>query len=93
MKRTAALFVLAGTVALVVAAGVAFAESVNCQVDVPCPDTDGPDELNGTVRRGEMDGRQSDDLLYGRRGRDELAGGSINRPDSPPTETTSSTAT
>jgi hypothetical protein len=30
MKRRAALFVLAGTVGLVVAAGVAFAETVNC---------------------------------------------------------------
>jgi hypothetical protein len=93
MKRRAALFVLAGTVALVVAARVAFAETVNCQVDIYCEGTDGPDELNGTVRRDEMDGRQGDDLLFGRRGREELAGDSIDRPDSPPTETTSSTAT
>ena len=84
MKRRGALFVLAGAVALVLAAGVAFAATVNCQVDIYCEGTDGPDELYGSDRRDEMDGRQGDDLLFGRRGRDELAGDSIDRPDSPP---------
>jgi Ca2+-binding RTX toxin-like protein len=72
MKRRAALFLLAGAVVLAVAAGVAFAATVNCQVDIPCVGTDGADELYGTASSDEMLAGRGDDLLVGRRGRDEL---------------------
>ena|SRR3712207_5188127 len=84
-RRATALFALAGTVALVVAAGVAFAATVNCQVEVVCVGTDGPDELYGTNRRDDMDARQGDDLLFGRNGRDTMRGDSSDIfPDKPP---------
>ena len=84
MKRMATLFVLAGMVALVVAAGAAFAATViNCQVSVPCLGTDGPDELYGTAKYDRMEASQGDDLLYGRRGPDLLMGDDGGQPTSP----------
>ena len=84
MKRMATLFVLAGMVALVVAAGAAFAATViNCQVSVPCLGTDGPDELYGTAKYDRMEASQGDDLLYGRRGPDLLMGDDSGQPTSP----------
>ena len=64
MKRRAALFVLAGTVALVVAAGVALAATVKCQggMTTLCVGTDGPDTLYGTYKRDGMDAGQGDEL-------------------------------
>jgi Ca2+-binding RTX toxin-like protein len=85
MKRRAALFVLAGALALVVAAGVALAATVECEVDdVVCVGTDGPDKLLGTDSRDEMDARQGDDVLRGFGGADLLRGDSIDNPDDPP---------
>jgi hypothetical protein len=95
MKRSAALFVLAGALALVVAAGVAFADTVECQGDAfVCVGTDGPDLLLllGTDSREEMEGLQGDYVLRGFGGHDELVGDRADHPDDPPTETTGSTA-
>ena len=78
MKRRVALFVLAGAVALVVAAGVAFAATVDCQVGVVvCLGTDGPDTLLGTDTSDEMEGRKGNDVLRGFEGRDKLIGDTI----------------
>jgi len=76
MKRRAALFVLAGAVALVVAAGVAYAATVKCQggMTTLCVGTDGPDTLYGTAMADAMNARQGDDLLLGRRGADHMLG-------------------
>ena len=76
MKRRAALFVLVGAVALVVAAGVAFAATVKCQggMTTLCVGTDGPDTLYGTAMADAMNARQGDDLLLGRRGADHMLG-------------------
>lgn len=84
MRRVAALFVLAGAVALLVAAGAAFAATVECRVGLVCVGTDGPDELLGTGSRDEMEGRQGDDVLRGFGGFDKLIGDRADRPDDPP---------
>jgi serralysin len=60
--------------ALILAAGVAWAVTVNCQVGVPCVGTDDPDRLNGTDQRDDMRARQDDDLLRGRSGADSMFG-------------------
>jgi Ca2+-binding RTX toxin-like protein len=94
MKRRIALFVFAGALALLVAVGVAFAATVNCQGGlVVCVGTDGPDKLLGTDGSDEMNGLQGDDVLRGLSGRDKLIGDRQEHPYDPPTGTTSSTAT
>ena len=67
---------------LVVAAGVAWAATVNCQVGEPCVGTDDPDRLNGTDQRDNMHARQDGDLLRGRSGADVMFG------DHPPVQDT-----
>jgi hypothetical protein len=67
---------------LVVAAGVAWAVTVNCKVGVPCVGTDDPDRLNGTNKPDDMLARQDGDLLRGRSGADILFG------DHPPVQNT-----
>ena len=47
MKRILVPMTLMGAL-LVVASGVAWAVTVNCQVGVPCVGTNDPDRLNGT---------------------------------------------
>ena len=84
MKRRVALFVFAGAVALVVAAGVAFAAKVECQVDVVFVGTDGPDTLLGTDSPDHMEARQGNDVLLGFSGRDKLIGDRADHPDDPP---------
>jgi RTX calcium-binding nonapeptide repeat (4 copies) len=59
---------------LVVAAGVAWAASVNCQVGEPCVGTDEPDRLNGTNKPDDMHARQDGDLLRGLSGADLMLG-------------------
>src|SRR5215216_4902199 len=54
--------------ALILAAEVAWAATVNCQVGEPCVGTDRPDRLNGTNKPDDMHARQDDDLLRGRSG-------------------------
>jgi Ca2+-binding RTX toxin-like protein len=87
MKRMAALFVLAGAVALLVAAGVAFAETIKCHRGGPkgevCVGTDGPDRLFGSSVYNEMIARGGDDLLYGREGPDKMQGDESGQSTSP----------
>jgi Ca2+-binding RTX toxin-like protein len=59
---------------LVVAAGVAWAANVNCQVGEPCVGTNDPDRLNGTNQPDDMHARQDDDLLRGLSGADLMLG-------------------
>jgi Ca2+-binding RTX toxin-like protein len=59
---------------LVVAAGVAWAATVNCQVGQPCFGTDEPDTLIGTSETDDMFGYQEDDRLLGRGGSDNMNG-------------------
>jgi hypothetical protein len=73
MKRILVAMTLMGAL-LVVAAGVAWALTVNCQVGVPCVGTDDPDKLIGTNKPDEMNAMQDDDLLLGRRGGDLMFG-------------------
>ena len=68
--------------ALILAAGVAWAVTVNCQVGVPCVGTDDPDRLNGTNKPDDMFARQDGDLLRGLSGADILFG------DHPPMQNT-----
>lgn len=94
MKRIMVALALMGTV-LVLAAGVAWAATVDCKVGVFCEGTDEPDDLIGTNQRDVMSGLQDDDLLVGFRGADEMEG---DNPQSggmipPPTATMSSSAT
>jgi len=60
--------------ALILAAGVAWAATVNCQVGEPCVGTDDPDRLNGTNKPDDMHARQVDDLLRGLSGADLMLG-------------------
>jgi hypothetical protein len=60
--------------ALILAAEVAWAATVNCQVGEPCVGTDRPDRLNGTNKPDDMHARQDDDLLRGRSGADLMLG-------------------
>jgi hypothetical protein len=60
--------------ALILAAGVAWAATVNCQVGEPCVGTDDPDRLNGTNKPDDMHARQDGDLLRGRSGADLMLG-------------------
>jgi hypothetical protein len=68
--------------ALILAAEVAWAATVNCQVGEPCVGTDRPDRLNGTNKPDDMFARQDGDLLRGRSGADILFG------DHPPVQDT-----
>jgi hypothetical protein len=73
MKRIMVALALMGAV-LVLAAGVAWAATVDCRVGVVCEGTDEPDELIGTNDRDEMSGLQDDDLLVGFMKADEMYG-------------------
>jgi hypothetical protein len=73
MKRIMVAMTLMGA-ALVLAAGVAWAATINCQVGVDCEGTDEPDELIGTNKPDFMNAKQDDDLLVGFRGADEMQG-------------------
>ena len=73
MKRILVPMTLMGAL-LVVASGVAWAVTVNCQVGVPCVGTNDPDRLNGTNKPDDMHARQDDDLLRGRSGGDLMLG-------------------
>ena len=73
MKRIMVALALMGA-ALVLAAGVAWAATVDCKVGVFCEGTDEPDELIGTNDRDVMSGLQDDDLLVGFMRADEMYG-------------------
>jgi hypothetical protein len=77
MKRILVAMTLMGAT-LVVASGVAWALTVNCQVGVPCVGTNDPDELIGTNQPDDMNAKQDDDLLRGRGGGDVMEGDDPN---------------
>ena len=83
MKRRVALLVLAGAVALVVGAGVAFAKTVHCQggMTTLCVGTDKPDKLLGTTGADGMNARQDDDVLRGYEGPDIMQGDTTSAQD------------
>jgi Ca2+-binding RTX toxin-like protein len=60
--------------ALVLIAGVAIADTVNCFPNRVCVGTDGPDTLNGTSGFDYLDARQGNDQLYGHERYDTLDG-------------------
>ena len=68
MKRIMVAMTLMGA-ALVMTAGVAWAATVNCQVQASCEGTDEPDELIGTNQRDVMSGdwRTNGEIWRGRR--------------------------
>jgi serralysin len=79
MRRIMVAVTLVGA-ALVLAAGVAFAATVECEPRVFCEGTNQPDKLIGTDRPDEMDARQDDDRLLGFRGGDIMFGDDRNLP-------------
>jgi len=80
MKR---LLILLATVsmALLLSAGVAFADTFDCIANRGCTGTDGPDTLNGSTGNDYMDARQDDDMLFGIEGHDFLSGDAFDAPD------------
>jgi hypothetical protein len=80
MKRIMVAVTLMGA-ALVVASGMAWAATVNCQVEVFCEGTDEPDELIGTNKADFMNAKQDDDRLLGRKGGDKIFGDELDPPD------------
>jgi Ca2+-binding RTX toxin-like protein len=77
MKRIMVAMTLMGA-ALVVASGVAWAATVNCQVGVFCEGTDQPDELIATNSVDRVFGKGGSDFLAGKKQNDVLYGGSGN---------------
>lgn len=65
---------------LVLAAGVAWAATVECVPGAPCEGTNQPDKLIGTDGPDEMDARQDDDRLLGFSGGDVMFGDDRNVP-------------
>ena len=92
MKRIMVAMTLMGA-ALVLAAGVAWAATVNCQVQASCEGTDEPDELIGTNKPDFMNAKQDDDLLVGFMRADEMYGDNPRGMIPPPMATMSSLAT
>jgi Ca2+-binding RTX toxin-like protein len=81
MKRILVAMALMAA-SLVVAAGVAWALTVNCQVGGgTCEGTDEPDELIGTNTPDFMNAKQDDDRLLGRGGRDDMFGDDLGPED------------
>src|SRR5687767_12450958 len=85
MKRFMVAMMLMGAM-LVLAAGVAWAATVDCKVGVLCEGTDEPDDLIGTnsvdhvFGKGGSDflaGKKQDDVLYGGDGNDFIHGGAV----------------
>lgn len=73
MRRLTLLLAAMG-MALVMVAGVALADTINCFPNRLCVGTDGPDTLNGTSSHDYLDARQGNDQLYGHEGYDILDG-------------------
>jgi len=67
--------------ALLLSAGVAFADTFDCIANRGCIGTDGPDTLNGSASSDFMDGRQDSDRLFGIEGHDSMYGDTFAAPD------------
>jgi hypothetical protein len=78
MKRILVAMTLMGA-ALVMAAGVGWAATVNCQIGVDCEGTEEPDHLIGTNKADFMNAKQDHDLLVGFRRADEMVGDNPQR--------------
>ena len=73
MKRLTLLLAVMG-MALLLSAGVAFADTFDCIANRGCIGTDGPDTLYGSSRSDYMNAMQGADVLYGHEGYDYLSG-------------------
>jgi serralysin len=72
-------FMVMGALMLVLAAGVAVADPVNC-TGGPCTGTTGEDTLYGTQDSDEMHALEGDDTVYGYGGQDDLEADNISNP-------------
>jgi hypothetical protein len=80
MKRLS-LLVATVSLALLLSAGVAFADTFDCIANRGCIGTDGRDTLNGSAGDDFMDGRQDSDRLFGIEGHDSMYGDAFAAPD------------
>ena len=68
------------SMALLLSAGVAFADTFDCIANRGCTGTDGPDTLNGSSGGDYMDARQDSDELFGNEGYDIMLGDAFDAP-------------
>ena len=82
-KEMKGLTLLLATIgmALLLSAGVAFADTFDCIAGRACTGTNGPDTLKGSADSDYMDGRQDDDELFGNEGHDSMSGDAFDAPD------------
>jgi Ca2+-binding RTX toxin-like protein len=80
MKRLSLLLATMG-MALLMSAGVAFADTFDCTVGRACTGTNGPDTLKGSAGSDYMDARQDDDELFGNEKHDSMSGAAFDAPD------------
>jgi hypothetical protein len=79
MKRLPLLLATVG-LALLLSAGVAFADTFDCIANRGCIGTDGPDTLNGSAGDDFMNGGQDSDRLFGNGGHDSMDGDAFAAP-------------
>jgi Ca2+-binding RTX toxin-like protein len=79
MRRLTLLLATMG-IGLLLIAGVAFADTINCIAGRGCVGTDGPDLLTGSGGGDDMDGRQDSDRLIGNEGSDWMLGDAYAAP-------------
>jgi len=79
MKRLTLLLAVMG-MALLLSAGVAFADTFDCIANRGCIGTNGPDTLNGSTGDDFMDAMQDDDELFGNEGHDSMYGDAFAAP-------------
>lgn len=80
MKRLPLLLAMMG-MALLLGAGVAIADTVNCIAGRGCIGTDGPDRLIGSRGSDYMDAEQESDRLFGNERHDVMYGDTFAAPD------------
>jgi hypothetical protein len=81
MRKTV-LLLGAMALALLLASGIALAETIDCTAGRGCFGTDDPDTLNGSVGHDDMDARQASDRLFGNDGHDWMSGDTYGPADS-----------
>jgi Ca2+-binding RTX toxin-like protein len=79
MRRLTLLLATMG-MALLLCAGVAFADTFDCIANRGCIGTNGPDTLNGSTGNDFMDAMQDDDELFGNEGHDFISGDAFAAP-------------
>src|SRR5215208_5014831 len=80
MKGLSLLLATMG-MALLLSAGVAFADTFDCIAGRACTGTNGPDTLKGSADSDYMEARQDDDELFGNEGHDSISGDAFDAPD------------